>query len=254
MNLKTIFPIIFFSIFLLHAQAVETLISSSGKNQVSLVELFTSQSCSSCPPAEDWVSSLQQDPELWKKFVPIVFHVDYWNHLSWKDKFSSPKITKRQVDISKHWKNASVYTPAVVINGENWKQWHSQKKIPTSQENISLQVSITKISEQTFRIKVIGLKESKHYIINAVRLGMGISSSIKSGENAGKVLQQNFVVLDWAAESVNAKTNVKEFTFQIKHSDSSRLAIAAWIEEAGNPTPLQSTGRVGQKNFALGLS
>src|SRR6476661_2706945 len=68
----------------------------SGDTQNSLIELFTSEGCSSCPPAEKWLSAFKSNPDLWKKIVPVAFHVDYWNHLGWRDRVSTPEVTQRQ--------------------------------------------------------------------------------------------------------------------------------------------------------------
>jgi len=63
---------------------------TSTARQVNLVELFTSEGCSSCPPAEGWFSKLKQEPGLWTDFVPVAFHVDYWDTIGWTDRFASP--------------------------------------------------------------------------------------------------------------------------------------------------------------------
>src|SRR5713226_2490390 len=67
----------------------------SGPQKIHLLELFTSEGCSSCPPAEAWLSKLKSDPRLWKDFVPLAFHVDYWDRLGWRDRFSSRAWTER---------------------------------------------------------------------------------------------------------------------------------------------------------------
>jgi hypothetical protein len=68
----------------------------SGEVQNSLIELFTSEGCSSCPPAEKWISALKSNQDLWKKTVPVAFHVDYWDRLGWRDRFAKPEFTSRQ--------------------------------------------------------------------------------------------------------------------------------------------------------------
>ena len=64
----------------------------SGPQRTHLLELFTSEGCSSCPPAEAWLSKLKADPRLWKDFVPLAFHVDYWDHLGWRDPFAAKEV------------------------------------------------------------------------------------------------------------------------------------------------------------------
>src|SRR5262249_16012523 len=71
--------------------------------QSQLLELFTLEGCSSCPPAEKWLSALKSSSYLWKKAVPIAFHVDYWDHLGWRDRFAKPEFTSRQQRYAAAW-------------------------------------------------------------------------------------------------------------------------------------------------------
>src|SRR3954470_548589 len=89
----------------------------SGTQRTHLLELFTSEGCSSCPPAEAWLSKLKTEPQLWRDFVPVAFHVDYWDHLGWRDPFAAKRWTARQSEYSARWKNNSVYTPGFVLDG-----------------------------------------------------------------------------------------------------------------------------------------
>src|ERR1700677_1386741 len=73
--------------------------------QQNLVELYSSEGCSSCPPAESWGGSLRQDSGLWKKFVPVEFHVNYWDDLGWKDPYASNEFTDRQKNYAALWGN-----------------------------------------------------------------------------------------------------------------------------------------------------
>ncbi len=68
----------------------------SGPAQTALVELYTSEGCSSCPPADHYLSGLARDPGLWKQFVPVAFHVDYWDQLGWTDRLASAQYSDRQ--------------------------------------------------------------------------------------------------------------------------------------------------------------
>src|SRR5690242_10629700 len=111
---------LFFSLALLLgtntlSSAAETKFES-GPQQTALIELFTSEGCSSCPPAEAWMSSLKDNPGLWKNFVPLAFHVDYWDRLGWRDRFASRQWTERELHYASLWKSESVYTPCLVQN------------------------------------------------------------------------------------------------------------------------------------------
>src|SRR4051812_10684196 len=74
----------------------EEIVLRSGPARVTLVELFTSEGCSSCPPAEAWLGQLRTSPELWKEFVPVAMHVNYWDHLGWRDALAAKTFTDRE--------------------------------------------------------------------------------------------------------------------------------------------------------------
>jgi hypothetical protein len=101
---------------------VLTLISITASAQSSpvIVELFTSQGCSSCPSADKNLAEIVENAE--RNHEPVYglsFHVDYWNHLGWKDPYSNRAFTERQRNYAKLMNSESIYTPQIVINGEN---------------------------------------------------------------------------------------------------------------------------------------
>lgn len=220
------------------------LVASSGHARVQLVELYSSESCSSCPPADQWISKLKDEVGLWTVFVPVVFHVDYWNHLGWKDGLSSDSMTKRQIDISKTWSSASVYTPAFVVDGKEWSNWRNaaKGKLPLASSDQGISLKIYKDASGAILVKAEGQKEKQKFIIRAAQLGMDLNSSITGGENSGAKLKHNFVILDWESKFVVGKSIEVQFNFKKPQQKTSRLAIAAWIETEGNPIPLQAVG------------
>src|ERR1700688_327791 len=106
------------AIFLGLSSAAEPQVFKSGPARASLLELYSSEGCSSCPPADEWLSSLTGAKGLWADFVPVAFQVDYWNRLGWKDPLSSSEFTARQQAYANFWKKSSVYTPGLVLNGK----------------------------------------------------------------------------------------------------------------------------------------
>ncbi len=107
----------------------------SGPMKTHLLELFTSEGCSSCPPAEAWLSKLKDDAGLWRDFVPLAFHVDYWDRPGWRDPFASKVWTARQYEYSARWKSSNVYTPGFVLDGREWRNNapHSNRSAISSQ-------------------------------------------------------------------------------------------------------------------------
>src|SRR5258708_5201471 len=100
----------------MNAQA-EPLTFQSALEQTALLELYTSEGCSSCPPAETWLSRMKESPGLWKDFVPVAFHVDYWDYLGWRDLWATRGFSDRQRAYAGHWQSKSIYTPCFVLNG-----------------------------------------------------------------------------------------------------------------------------------------
>src|SRR5277367_2191035 len=93
---------------------------SNGPSRAALIELFTSEGCSSCPPADQWLRTLHSKPGLWKDFVPVEFHVNFWDTRGWKDRFSTQEITQREYDYATLW-GCAPYTPCFARNGVQWK-------------------------------------------------------------------------------------------------------------------------------------
>lgn len=81
---------------LLLSQPLWALEFASSEQRTTVVELYTSEGCSSCPPADRWISSLRDDPRLFKTLLPLVFHVDYWDRLGWPDPYARKAFSQRQ--------------------------------------------------------------------------------------------------------------------------------------------------------------
>src|SRR5438132_8079399 len=112
---------IFLAALLLGASALRAEVTlHSGPAQVALIELYTNEGCSSCPPAEKWLGELRGDAELWRRFVPVAFHVNYWDHLGWHDVLATKAYTEREYRYADTWRAPSVYTPCFVRNGQEW--------------------------------------------------------------------------------------------------------------------------------------
>lgn len=221
----------------------DRLIAQNSSRQVSLVELYSSEGCSSCPPADAWISKLRNKEGLWTAFIPVVFHVDYWNYLGWKDSFSEHQMTERQIAISKQWPKPSVYTPAIVVNGQEWRDW-SRREIPSSTAEAPVRLKIFEVAPLRFRVELDGGKgpqAGKKSTIHIAILGNGLKSSVTAGENQGQTLEHNFVVLDWSSKEVTTQSSF-EFQTKIPSQKHEQLAVVAWIENVGNPTPVQAVG------------
>ena len=212
---------------------------NSGHTQVSLIELYTSQGCSSCPPADNWLSKLKNEPNLWNEFVPVAFHVDYWDYLGWKDRFSKQEYSDRH-RLHKYQGNTKVvYTPGFFLNGKEWRSRFG-RKIP-KQNNHPAGTLKAILNGQILIASYNPIRNSKNITLNVGILGFNFKTPIKSGENSNRVLNEDFVLLkhlkktstnnNWSIELPNLIT-----------PGTNKHALALWVSEGNNLISLQATG------------
>jgi hypothetical protein len=159
----------------------------SATERTMLLELYTSEGCSSCPPAEAWLSGLKDSPRLWKDFAPVAFHVDYWNSLGWKDAWSDPEFSERQRSYAQFWRAENIYTPEYVLNGKEWRNWFTGKNGPKSDGEKPGILAVTSTDAKHWRVIFAPEKISDAaYEIHAALLASGIVSDVKAGENSGR--------------------------------------------------------------------
>jgi hypothetical protein len=205
----------------------------SGPQRVHLIELFTSQGCSSCPPAEAWLSKLKPEPGLWKSFIPLAFHVDYWDRLGWRDPFAAKEWTARQYQYSASWKSESVYTPGFVLDGHEW----SGLRVPPQSNDKPGLLKLSIANQMTTVEFVPAAGSAKDLDIHVAVLGFDLNTKVTAGENNGRNLAQDFVVL--------ALTNQKMPNGKIEiplSQDARAGAIAAWITASNQLEPIQAVG------------
>ena len=237
---------------LLHAQSGPTtqhsmpVIFKSSERRTALLELYTSEGCSSCPPAETWLSRLKDSPGLWKDFVPIAFHVDYWDHLGWRDKWGSKAFSERQQTYAQSWHSDSVYTPGFVLNGREWRAWPGLKNGPSAS---SLQVGVLEVTSTDlshWHVEFSSLHANpSNFEFHAALLVSDLSSEVKAGENRGRRLVHDFVALELAKGvlSTSGKAALGDFTFHgTRKGAEGRLAVAVWLSSPGSLEPVQATG------------
>ena len=215
----------------------------SSDTKTALLELYTSEGCSSCPPAEQWFSQLKHAPGLWKDFVPVSFHVDYWNYLGWRDAWSKPEFTARQQAYARRWRSESIYTPAVVLDG---KEWHAGNIIPTAANSSPGELVLSKVSSNRWRAEFSPSKQDAGpYEIHLAILVSGVSVDVKAGENSGRHLVHDFVAvaLKDAAMTPNGAAWLGSVEIRLQPLGSgNKTGISAWVTGQGDLMPLQATG------------
>lgn len=240
-----IFPALLLTLMSVNAQT-NLLTFQSAPARTALLELYTSEGCSSCPPAEAWFSNLQDSPKLWRDFAPVAFHVDYWNYLGWKDRWSDAEFSERQRAYAQLWQSANIYTPEFVLNGKEWHNWFTGKNGPSSGgERVGI---LTVTTTDTNRWSATFAPETPaeaHYELHAVLLAGGILSDVTAGENKGRRLPHDFAVVNLVQIGMttsNGRATGKFITDTTRFNPGKTLALTVWVTRAGGLEPLQTTG------------
>jgi hypothetical protein len=219
------------------------IIQSTAK-QVALIELYTSEGCSSCPPADKWLTSLKSSPDLWKRWVPVAFHVDYWNYLGWDDDFAKPAFSQRQRLYGRQ-ESISTYTPGFIVDGREWRGWFRGKSL--NKMNFVDEPGVLKATIDGAQVSVEfapkispGQKE-----IHWALLGFDYKRPIRGGENRGRQLVHDFVVVDQGRLNGVANGNkwTGDFVYQTSQVPAAKqYGIAIWVSEPGRVKPIQAVG------------
>ncbi len=174
---------------------------NSSKTRAVLAELYTSEGCNSCPPADKWFSTVDTTD---KTIIPIAFHVDYWDYIGWKDRFAKPDFSVRQREMASLAGKRSVYTPQLLLNGRDTSYWHDAKRISASrieaqreQSNIELGLRVA-FREGVLAIETDTTFESpvdrKESVLFVAVTENSLATDVKAGENRGVSLRHDHVV------------------------------------------------------------
>jgi len=224
----------------------EPQVFESGETRCSLIELFTSEGCSSCPPAEAWVSGLRADAGLWKGFVPVVFHVDYWDNLGWPDRFAEREFTERQRRYAAAWGGDSVYTPGFVLTGGVWGEGGGGAgRAGGGGRSGVLRVTLRDAghAEVSFTAGTDGVKPTQ---VEVALLGGGVVSDVLRGENKGRKLRHDFIVVGLAKGALAPVAgDGRRFTAVVALPEKTvvaPVAVAAWVSSGDGTGVVQATG------------
>ena len=164
-----------------------------------VVELYTSQGCSSCPPADDYFATLTKDPGV----IALALHVDYWDYIGWADKFADPKYTERQKSYAHAQNSRTIYTPQFIVGGEGRVIGHVPEEVRmhlSGQRRFDNPINLW-ITRQGDKVVIRAEADPPLDQIVRVQLVRYMSSAkvdIERGENAGKSITYHNVVTSWA--------------------------------------------------------
>ena len=182
---------------LVNAQTLQCEASSSA-HVMPVVELYTSEGCSSCPPADKWASTLK-DKSAAGEIIVQAFHVGYWDYIGWVDRFAAPAYTQRQQAIAARNNLRGIYTPQLVVGGKDWPQWSSLRaqNLRTSNAEVAkVNIVTRRVGVDQFEADITplptwqGTSWSAYWTVTE----HGHHSKVLSGENSGELLKHDFVV------------------------------------------------------------
>lgn len=206
---------------------------ASAGHRTHLLELFSSEGCSSCPPAEHWLGTLRDDPGLWRDFVPVAFHVTYWDRLGWPDRFARREFTDRQYAYASAWGSDTVYTPAFVLDGAEWRRGAAPRAGGPEAGTLAVDYA-------DGRCHVV-FDAAGDLVAHVALLGAGIVSVVRDGENAGRTLRHDFVALVVVSAPLVAG-RAELVVPSAPNQGVARHAIAAWVTRRGELAPRQAAG------------
>ncbi len=181
---------------------------SSGKTRAVVAELYSSEGCDSCPPADKWFAT--QGVGASSAVIPLAFHVDYWDYIGWKDRFATPQYSERQREQVRLANKHQVYTPQLMVNGRDVGYWHDPARIGAAQRDarasaavatIDLSISpVPPMHADTARVNVdIGVTFDSAAVRTDSALYLAVTennlvSKVTAGENRGVTLAHDHVV------------------------------------------------------------
>lgn len=184
----------------LPAFAAEPIVVHSSDRQTAVVELYTSEGCSSCPPADRWLSELVTAPRKELDLLALSFHVDYWDYLGWKDRFSSPRFTHRQRELGANNLQRTIYTPEFFVNGMETrgsaKILEKIQQVNRKPAPLDLQLTVSRDkSELVLSLDTTTRRDTPEQLHHRYLVyENNLSTDVRRGENSGRKLHHQQVV------------------------------------------------------------
>jgi hypothetical protein len=231
--------------------ADERLLFASGQARSSFLELYTSDANANGNSAIEWMSTLKGkefEGILWKKVVPIAFHVHSWDEPGQKDPFGRPENDQRLLAYKKKWGMNNVYCPTVAVNGVEWSGWSRQQPIPTETRVTGELVADGTKREGVFQVDFKPAKSlgAEKFTVHAAMVAFGLQSKPSEGRNRGKSLLHDFISLghqtrDFHLNREGFLTSSVELA-RPKGLRIQKFAVIFWVTIKGDVLPIQATG------------
>ena len=226
--------------------------ATSPQTTVALVELYTSEGCDSCPPADRWLSSLGASyaPD---RVVPIALHVDYWDYIGWKDPYAQQRFSSRQRKMAQLARAAMVYTPQVLLQGQDFRRWGTAafdsavSKINARPAKARISLALDTRRKGAFEVEALAeLLDPVQQGDAALYLGTyenKLLSQVQAGENRSKALPHDFVVFEWLGPleiRAAAKLSEKRSLPLLPKAVAGHSGVVAFVQNRATAEVLQA--------------
>lgn len=240
----------FLSLLALASPAVAECSAASGPNRTALLELYTSEGCSSCPSADRWLSGIAAAGLTADKVVPLAFHVDYWDYIGWKDRFAQPAFTARQHEAAASNHASFVYTPQVLFNGRDFRGWGSNTRFPGEvaaanrlPARADLGLSLVGSNEIKVSAQIRKLQDRQHTAVFVAVYENGLKSEVNAGENRGRQLTHDYVVRElYGPYALEGKSGAWERSLPLLKPEwqGRDAGVAAFVQNRASGEVLQA--------------
>jgi hypothetical protein len=222
-------------------------------HRVTVVELYTSEGCSSCPPADRWLSGLAGQGVTPESAVLLAWHVDYWNQLGWPDRFSQPAFSERQRRAAAHAGAGFVYTPQVIVDGRDFRPLGTGRlrerlaRINGEEAGVRIEAGI-RVEGRALAVQgtvaAVGPAPAARTWIAVFE--NGLSTQVRAGENAGARLNHDYVVRRLGgpfAPDARGRMVIDWRTDLPEEWNAERMGIAVFVEDAATGSVLGAAAR-----------
>ncbi|HEY3326373.1 MAG TPA: DUF1223 domain-containing protein [Novimethylophilus sp.] len=216
----------------------------SGPVRAALLELYTSEGCSSCPPADRWLGRLAAQGFSANRVVPLALHVDYWDYIGWQDRFAKPAFTARQREQAAI---GFVYTPQVMLNGQDFRGWGSAARFEETVAAINrtapradIRLSLNQAPGKLEADIVVQLAKQEDAAVYLALYENDLSTQVKAGENSGTTLHHDYVVREWLGPYAANGKHIRQ-TIALKPGWKAKdSGIVAFVQNRGSGEILQA--------------
>ena len=226
----------------------------SPPHTVALIELYTSEGCSSCPPADRWLSGIERSDARTDSVIALALHVDYWDQLGWKDRFADHRFTERQRALAAMAQNRFVYTPGVFLNLREWRGWGSAANFRQAVAKVNARPALADIRLElgaaaprelalsaSFKLKPGAVVKQPQAFVALYQ--NGLATEVRAGENRGATLRHDYVVRNWNGP-IDLRSGSADLRIALpigSDSGSGKLGVAAFVQDSASGELLQAT-------------